>query len=191
MQEIEPYYLWREYYTTEEDKLSPFFGKEYSEFEYSNTIYNFLIHPQWDEFGSSTLYIKIIYADYQEGFAVIEMIGEWNDCLYNDIMYFKREVIDHMTRNGINKYILIGENVLNFHSGDDDYYEEWIDDLEDGWIAAINFREHVEEEMCTGRIDQFIVLGNPFNNLNWRKLKPKALCAAVEALFHKRLAPPQ
>ena len=45
MQELEPYYLWREYYTVEEDEMSPFFGKEYSEFEFSNTIYNYFLTP--------------------------------------------------------------------------------------------------------------------------------------------------
>ena len=61
-----------------------------------------------------TLYLKVLYADYLRGFAIIEFIGEWNDCLYNDIMYLKRELIDDMIRNGIHHFILIGENILNF-----------------------------------------------------------------------------
>ena len=48
---------------------------------------------------------------------------------------------------GIQKFIFIGENVLNFHSSDDCYYEECVEDLEDGWIALVNFHEHVEAEM--------------------------------------------
>ena len=56
----------------------------------------------------STLYLKILYADYERSFAVIEFIGEWNDALYNDIMFVKREVIESMVGNGINKFILIG-----------------------------------------------------------------------------------
>ncbi len=129
MQEIEPFYNWLEYYTSEEDEASPFFGKEYNEFEFTNTIYNYFIHPQWDEFGSATLYLKVLLADYDTGVAIIEFIGEWNDTLYNDIMFLKRDVIDVFIGNGINKFILIGENVLNFHGGDDDYYEEWFDDI--------------------------------------------------------------
>jgi hypothetical protein len=190
MQELEPYYLWREYYSVEDDENSPYYGKEYNEFQYSNTIYNYYIHPQWDEFGSATLYLKIIYADYQEGFVVIEFIGEWNDCIYNDIMFLKREIIDHLAGNGIKKFILIGENVLNFHSGDDDYYEEWFDELDEGWIAGINFRDHVEQEMTSGRIDQYILMGQPLNNMNWRKLKPKVLFETIEMLFNRRLAMP-
>lgn len=187
MQEIEPYYNWREFYSSEEDELSPFYGREYSEFEFTNTIYNYFIHPQWDEFGSATLYMKIIYADYEAGVAIMEFIGEWNDCLYNDIMFLKRDVIDELTHNGINKFILIGENVLNFHGGEDDYYEEWFDDIDDGWIAAINFREHVEDEMIRAHVDRYMLIGAPFNQLNWRKYKPQALALLVETVMQKRL----
>jgi len=73
-------------YTAEEDEKSPFFGRTYSEFEYSQSVYNYYIHPQWDEFGSKTLYLKVLYADYAENFAIIELIGEWNDAVENDIM---------------------------------------------------------------------------------------------------------
>ena len=124
MQDLEPFYLWRELYIAAEDELSPLHGSIYSELEYSNTIYNYYIHPQWDIFGSATLYLKILYADYERQFAIIEFIGEWNDALYNDIMYLKREIIEPMIREGIIKFILIGENVLNFHGSDDCYYEE-------------------------------------------------------------------
>lgn len=188
MQEIEPFYNWQEYYTSEEDEASPFFGKEYNEFEYTNTIYNYFIHPHWDEFGSATLYLKVLFADYDTGVVIMEFIGEWNDTLYNDIMFLKRDVIDEFIRNGINKFILIGENVLNFHGGDDDYYEEWFDDIEDGWIAAINFREHVEDEMIRTHIDRYVLLGAPFNNLNWRKYKPQLLALFVENIMQKKLS---
>ena len=187
MQEIEPFYSWREYYASEEDELSPFYGREYNEFEFTNTIYNYFIHPQWDEFGSATLYVKIIFADYEAGVVIMEFIGEWNDCLYNDIMFLKRDVIDELTHNGITKFILIGENVLNFHGGDEDYYEEWFDDIEDGWIAAIIFRKHVEDEMIRAHVDRYMLIGEPFNNLNWRKYKPQALALLVETVMQKRL----
>ena len=78
MHDIEPYFKWRDWYTAEEDTRSPFYGREYSEFEFTHAVYNYLIHPQWDEFGSKTLYLKILYADYDEHFAIIEMLGEWN-----------------------------------------------------------------------------------------------------------------
>ena len=79
MHDIEPFWNWRHRYTAEEDELSPFFGREYSEFYFTNAVYDHAIHPQWDAFGSSTLYLKILYADYDDGFAIIELIGECTD----------------------------------------------------------------------------------------------------------------
>src|SRR5678810_794059 len=140
MHDIEPYYNWRHIYVSEEDQRSPFYKREYSEFEFSQTVYNYYIHPQWDEFGSSTLYIKVLMADYTSGYAILEMIGEWNDAIENDIMTLKRDVIDLLLREGIIKFILIAENVLNFHSSDDSYYEEWFDQVTDegGWVVCLN-----------------------------------------------------
>src|SRR5690554_1415525 len=86
MHELEPYFNWRDHYVSSEDERSPFYNKEYSEFEYSEVVYNYLLHPQWDNFGSPTLFIKILFTDYEEGFTVIELIGEWNDAINNDIM---------------------------------------------------------------------------------------------------------
>ena len=131
MHTIEPYYNWRHIYISEEDSLSPFYLNEYSEFEFSDKIYNHYIHPQWDNIGSPTLFIKIIYANYDLNCAIIEMIGEWNDCIHNDIMTLKRDIIDHLILNGITKFVLIGENVLNFHYSDDCYYEEYSEDFID------------------------------------------------------------
>jgi hypothetical protein len=187
VQNIEPYYNWRELYIASEDEFSPFHGVVYSEFEYSNTVYNYYIHPQWDQFGSSTLYLKVIYADYEREFAVIEFIGEWNDALYNDIMFLKRDVVEPMMANGINKFILIGENVLNFHGSDDCYYEEWFQDVEDGWIAAINFREHVLYEMCKFNLDFYLVTGGELDELNWRLFNPLELFNRVDQVIRRRL----
>jgi hypothetical protein len=189
MHEIEPFYNWRNLYVADEDALSPFFNREYSEFEYSTTIYEYYIHPQWDYFGSNTLFLKIIFADYERNFAIIELLGEWNDCLYNDIMYLKREVIDNLQKNGISKYILIGENVLNFHYSDDSYYEEWFEDVEDsgGWIALVNFRDHVSEEFSTANIDSYMVCGGELEELEWRTMQPFQLFKKIESYVVKRL----
>ena len=187
MQDIEPYYHWRELYIASEDELSPFHGAVYSEFEFTNTVYNYYIHPQWDEFGSNTLYLKVLYADYDRKFAVIEFIGEWNDALYNDIMFLKREVIEPMMDEGIKKFILIGENVLNFHASDDCYYEEWFQDVEDGWIAAINFLPHVLKELEKNNIDYYLVFGGELNELNWRTYNPVELFQRVEGVITRRL----
>jgi hypothetical protein len=187
MHTIEPYFNWRPLYISAEDAYSPFFGREYSEFEFTHSIYDHYIHPQWDDFGSNTLFMKTLFVDYDEGFTVIEFIGEWNDCLHNDIMTLKRDIIDHMMDNGISKFILIGENVLNFHASDDCYYEEWFEDIEDGWMATLNFREHVLDEFSNANIDQYFVMGGQLNDLSWRTSTPKHLFTKVETLVNRRL----
>jgi len=189
MHQIEPHYNWRQYYIAEYDERSPFYGREYSEFEYSLALYDHYIHPQWDDFGSATLFAKILFADYDKGFAVVEVMGEWNDCLHNDIMFFKREIADPLLEEGISRFIIIGENVLNFHYSDDSYYEEWFDDVADadGWIAMLNFHDHVMEEIIRANIDNYILLGGSLNEMDWRTLKPSALFKKVDALAQKRL----
>lgn len=184
---LEPHFTWISQYSAAEDPRSPFYGREYSEFYYQNAVYNHLIHPQWDDFGSQTLYLKILFADYQDGFAIIEFIGEWNDALYNDIMMLKREVIEILNQEGINQFILIGENVMNFHSSDDSYYEEWFQDCEDGWIALLNFREHVLNEFRSHGIDYYLNFGGDLDDLEWRKFGPRQLHAFVLGILNKRL----
>ena len=112
---IEPFYQWRGYYIASEDPNSPFYNREYSEFEFTDTIYNYYIHPQWDNMGSKTLFLKILYVDYELGYTILEFIGEWNDAIENDIMVLKRDIVEPMMEQGINKFILVGENVLNVH----------------------------------------------------------------------------
>ncbi len=187
MQDLEPHYRWRDLYRSEDDEQSPFFEREYSEFEYTNQVYNYLLHPQWDDFGSPTLYIKILYADYNDGYAIIEMIGEWNDAVTNDIMFLKRDVIEVLLESGIQKFILIGENVLNFHASDDSYYEEWFQDVEDGWIAAVNFQEHVLQEFKDANIDYYLIFGGELDHMNWRKNSPMQVFSMVEQTMQRRL----
>lgn len=177
MHDIEPYYKWRDDYIASEDANSPFFGQVYNEFQYTHKIYNYFIHPQWDQMGSPTLYLKVLYSDYVKGYAIIELIGEWNDCINNDVMYLKREVIDRMMRHKIVKFIILCDNVLNFHADDDCYYEEWYEDVkeEDGWIVFLNTREHVLQEMNTIRLKNYVNLGEDYNDIQWRKHKPKAI----------------
>ncbi len=187
MHEIEPYYKWRDDYIASEDNRSPFYETEYNEFEFDKQVYNYLIHPQWDSFGSNTLYLKVLYADYDLGFTIIELIGEWNDAIDNDIMLLKREILELMMDEGVNHFILIGENVLNFHTSDDSYYEEWFQEVEDGWVAGINFREHVLDEFKQSNIDYYINFGGGLENINWRALKPVQLFQKVEEQLQKRL----
>ncbi len=186
MHEIEPYYNWRHIYISEEDPKSPFFGRVHSEFEYSQTVYNFYIHPQWDDFGSKTLYLKVIYVDYELNFGVIELIGEWNDAIENDIMTLKRDVIDPMMQEGINKFILISENVLNFHSSDREYYEEWYDDVSDdnGWIVSLNMPEATQYDFRKKKLNYYIEL---MDLPNWRTYKPYHLFKLIDGQINNRL----
>jgi len=118
---------------------------------------------------------------------VIELIGEWNDAVSNDIMYLKRNVIDHLSMNGIDKFILLGENVFNFHGSDDCYYEEWFDELEEGWIAAINFRDFIVEEWKKYDIDSYINSGGGLDIHNWRTMTPMAFCLKVKEIISRRI----
>jgi hypothetical protein len=189
MHDLEPFYGWRDFYVASEDSRSPFFNREYSEFEFSEKIYNHYIHPQWDSMDSQTLFLKILYAEYDEGYAIIELIGEWNDLLYNDIMILKRDIIDSLIHEGITKFILIGENVLNFHSSDECYYEEWLDDVmdDDGWIAMVNFRSHVLKDFAAAQIDRYIVSGGKLQTEEWRTFLPFDFFDHIQNQVMKRI----
>lgn len=186
LQDIEPYYNWRHLYSAEDDSRSPFYGRTYSEFEYSQTLYNYYIHPQWDDFGSKTLYMKLLYVDYDLHFCIIELLGEWNDAIENDIMTLRRDITDHLYAFGITKYIIVGENVLNFHSSDQDYYEEWREQLEDdnGWVVILNFPTQSTHDFIKARLTNYIEL---LDMEQWRTLKPDIIFQAIDHEMGRRL----
>ena len=186
LQDIEPYYNWRHLYSAEDDSRSPFYGRTYSEFEYSQTLYNYYIHPQWDDFGSKTLYMKLLYVDYDLHFCIIELLGEWNDAIENDIMTLRRDITDHLYAFGISKYIIVGENVLNFHSSDQDYYEEWREQLEDdnGWVVILNFPTQSTHDFIKARLTNYIEL---LDMEQWRTLKPDIIFQAIDHEMGRRL----
>ena len=105
-------------------------------------------------------------------------------------MHLKRNVIEPMLNAGIHKFILIGENVMNFHGSDDCYYEEWFEQTEEqnGWIAAVNFRNHVMEEWRNYNVDSFINFGGTLQLNKWRVLEPAAFFEAVRRLIERRIA---
>ena len=188
MHEIEPYYGWLQYYDSSLDEQSPFHGKIYNYDLYSETIYGYYIDPAWDFIGSETLYAKFLYADYHRGYVILEFIGEWNDAINNDIMHLKRNIIDHLMGKGIRYYILMGENVFNFHGSDDCYYEEWFEDVEDGWIAAVNFRDFVLEEFKNYNIDSYLNMGGSLQISNWRTMTPFKYFEVVNSLIQRRIS---
>jgi hypothetical protein len=187
MHTLEPYYNWLRYYDAAADDRSPFYGKEYNHDVYSETIYGYYIDPAWDSIGSETLYLKILYTDYTLGFTIIEFIGEWNDAINNDIMTLKRNIIELLSKEGINKFILIGENIMNFHGSDDSYYEEWFEDVEDGWIAAVSFPDFIEDELKKFRIDQYINMGGTLHLPPWRTMLPHVFFDLINSLIQRRL----
>lgn len=186
MHDIEPFYNWRHFYISEEDERSPFYGRAYSEFEFTQTIYNYYIHPQWDDFESRTLYMKVLMTDYDEHYTVIELIGEWNDAIENDIMNLKREVVEKFFAEGITKFILIAENVLNFHSSDKEYYAEWFEEVTDegGWIVCLNMPEQTQYDFRRAKLNRYIEL---MEIENWRVYKPIHLFRKIDQQILKRL----
>ena len=186
MQDIEPYYNWRHLYISEEDEQSPFYGRTYSEFEFSQTVYNYYIHPQWDDFGSRTLYMKILFADYEQNYCIIELLGEWNDAIENDIMTLRRDVTDLLYAKGISKFILIAENVLNFHSSDDSYYEEWQEQFQDegGWVVIIDMPLQSQYDFKRARLTNYVSL---MEFPQWCTLKPELVFQQVDNWIIKLL----
>ena len=80
--------------------------------------------------------------------------------------------------------------MLNFHSSDLCYYEEWFEDVADegGWIAFVNTLRHVESEMLDNRIQSFASLGGPFSELNWRGQKPDFLVRQIDEMQDKSVS---
>src|SRR5262249_44774328 len=130
--------------------------------------------------------MKVLLADYDEHYAIIELIGEWNDAIENDIMNIKREVADKFLSHGIKKFILIAENVLNFHSADKDYYEEWYEEVnnEGGWIACIAMPEQTQYDFRRAKLDKYIEL---IDLDNWRTYKPFHLFKKIDQIITNRL----
>jgi MFS superfamily sulfate permease-like transporter len=123
--------------------------------------------------------LKVLFVDYELNYAIIEMIGEWNDAVENDIMQLKRSVIDLMIADHISKFILITENVLNFHSSDREYYEEWIEDIKDdgGWVVSINMPDQTQYDFHKSKIDRYITF---MEEPNWRTYKPDLFFQVVD-----------
>ena len=188
MHQIEPFYNWLKYYDSSADERSPFFGKIYNYDCYSEKIYGYYIDPSWDYFGSETLYLKLLFCDYEKKYVIIEFMGEWNDAITNDIMLLKRNIIDVLLTEGINKFIMIGENVLNFHGSDDSYYEEWLEEVEDGWIACVSFPEFLREEMIKYNLDAYLNMGGTLEIKKWRTLLPSTFYVLISGLIRRRLS---
>ncbi|MEL6255990.1 MAG: hypothetical protein AAFR87_28555 [Bacteroidota bacterium] len=187
LRDIEPFYGWLELYNHEKDQNSPFHAIEHNLFYFDRSVNSIPAHPLWDDIGSESLLVKILFANYQEGYAIIELFGEWNDLFDNDYRLLAENCLSYLIDNGINKFILICENVFHIYLEEDDYYRAVEDELEDGWIFALRLRKELKEEMRAYGISQYLYWSDKTDALNWRTLKPNQLYEAIYSLLHKLL----
>lgn len=188
MQDIAPHDRWRSLYKAEEDERSPFYGYIYNTVYYENDVYGYYLHPYWNTIGSPTLFVKLLFTDYSGGYAIIELIGEWNDEISNDIMFLKREVLDVLISEGIHSFILLGHNIMQAFIHEDGYYEEWWEECEEGFIAYIGLREHVQHEFKRAGIGQYLHWGGDIEAINWRILSPVQVYDSVRNIIEHRLS---
>jgi hypothetical protein len=98
----------------------------------------------------------------------------------------KREVLDKLMAEGIIKFILIAENVFNFHSGDKDYYEELYEELsdEDGWAVLVNFHPAAQHDFLLRKLNRYIEL---MEISAWRTYKPEHFFQFIDQKLSQRL----
>jgi hypothetical protein len=76
--------------------------------------------------------------------------------------------------------------VLNFHSGDKDYYQEWHEDVtdENGWIVCLNMPEATQYDFKKAKINYYIEL---MALSNWRTYRPFHLFKKIDDEMTRRL----
>jgi hypothetical protein len=69
--------------------------------------------------------------------------------------------------------------VLNFHSSDDSYYEEWKEQVADegGWLVILNMPEQSQYDFKKARLTHFISL---LDFPQWRTLKPELVFNQID-----------
>ena len=186
---VEPFYGWLHIYSHEMDERSPYHLAEHSLFEYDRKIYNFNAHPLWDVIDSENLLIKILFVQYEEGYAIIEMLGEWNDLFQNDFKLLCQRCLTHLVDEGVDKFILICENVFHVYLDADDYYQDFASEIEDGWMCLLRARPHVQQEFVSYGISPYFYWNFALDQLQWRKLKPWQLFEQVQEQYGRLLLP--
>ena len=88
-----------------------------------------------------------------------------------------------MIREGVTKYILITEQVMNIHTLDTDYYEEWFEDIEGegGWIVCINTLPHVEQEWRADGMSPYMFF---YQYDKWRTILPDLFYEEIDKKLH-------
>jgi hypothetical protein len=97
-------------------------------------------------------------------------------------MTLKRDVLEPFFAEGIRCFILIAENVLNFHSDITDYYEELAEELSDrgGWAVCLNMPESSRLEFEQSGLNRFLPLLDLYD---WRNYKPIHLFRKLRDIF--------
>ncbi|MGB0839623.1 MAG: hypothetical protein ACPGXL_05760, partial [Chitinophagales bacterium] len=54
-----------------------------------------------------------------------------------------------------------------------------------GWVAILNLRQHIEEEMLAGSLQYYISFGEQLNDINWRKLRPQQLFDLIQKIVFR------
>lgn len=187
LRDIEPFYGWLALYSHENDPKSPFYEVAHNLFEFDRSINHIPAHPLWDDIGSESLLVKILFANYQQGFAIIELFGEWNDLFDNDFRLLSENCLSYLVDHGINKFILICENVFHIYLEEDDYYRAMEEELGEGWIFALRLRKELKDEMRNYGIAPYFYWSEKIDSVNWRGLKPPQLYKVIDSRLHKLL----
>lgn len=179
-QEVEPYAGWLLFYDPSTDERAPLPAGPEGDLP-SRYIYTFAANPLWDSIDSESLLVKILYLHYQEGYAVVELLGEWNDLFENDFRLLCERLINPLMEEGVNRFVFICENVFNVYIDATDYYEDLQDRLADeaGWICLLKARPNVQEGLAASQLDRYLLWDDQLDHLRWRKLKPWDLFAAI------------
>lgn len=179
LRDIEPFYGWLHLYSHEMDENSPFYEVEHNLFEYDRQMNRIPVHPLWDSIESESLLVKVLYADYDRKYAIIELFGEWNDLYENDYKLLAENCLTYFIDAGINRFILICENVFHGYYETDDYYEAVQEELGYGWICLLRMRPSVREELEAYQLTSYFFQSEICDELPWRKLRPAQLFDAV------------
>lgn len=179
MHEVEPHYGWLKYYSNERDPHSPFQDVVHNELYYDRQVYQYLAHPQWDHIGSEGLLVKILAANYEQGYAIIELFGVWNDLLENDFRLLLENCLEPLMAAGVQHFVLVMENILNIYLDSDDYYEAMQEELGSGWVCLLRAREHVLREIRDHDLDTYFFWSEDLDDLPWRKHSPARLYREV------------
>jgi MFS superfamily sulfate permease-like transporter len=101
-------------------------------------------------------------------------------------MTLRRDVTDLLQKQGINKFILIAENVLNFHSSDDSYYEEWQESVADegGWVVIVDMPIQSQYDFKKARLTNYVAL---LDLPQWRTLKPELVFSQIDDWMIRQL----